>query len=188
MVSKFNAKIYFCGKERQFKRCPNRTLKDYQKSVEEYQDKLYPLAESNRDYQILVDELSSEIDIIDENIELLSKLNDPSDDEIREIMNLNKKKLSLKKKMNKARVDNDNKSQKNRKKYEEISKDIENTYDQFALASLKGWKEGEFMEEADSTDYDIAPHLHELYRLSLAGCTQQEIDDAYKKLLTQSFQ
>ena len=44
------------------------------------------------------------------------------------------------------------------------------------------------MEEADSTDYDIAPHLHELYRLSLAGCTQQEIDDAYKKLLTQSFQ
>lgn len=188
MVSKFNAKIYFCGKERTFKRCPNKTLKNYQKKVEEYQNKLYPLAEGNRDFQMLIDELTNEIVIIDENISLLRKLTNPTDEEIRETMKLNNKKLKLQKRINKARVENDDKSLKNRSKYEEISKDIEETYDEFATKVFKDYNQGEFMEEADSVDYDIAPHLAELYRLSLAGCKQEEIDDIYKKFLTESFQ
>ena len=56
MASKFSGKIYFCGKMRKFKRCPNKVLKNYQKSVENYQNKLYPLAESNRDFQFKMDE------------------------------------------------------------------------------------------------------------------------------------
>lgn len=188
MVSKFNAKIWFCGKERTFKRCPNKTLKNYQKKVEAYQDKLYPLAESTRDYQITMTELNNEIDVINDNIVLLSKLSNPTDDEIRDIMKLNKKKIAIQKKISKLRVDNDEASLANRDKYEEISKDIEATYDEFASKVFKDWNDGEFMEEADGCDYDVAPHLHELYRLSLAGCNQQEIDDAVKKLLTDSFQ
>ena len=35
-----NQRVEFCGKERKFKRCPNKTLKDYQKTIEDIQDNI----------------------------------------------------------------------------------------------------------------------------------------------------
>ena len=62
MVKKMNHKVEFCGKERKFQRCPNRTLRDYQKSIEDIQDKLTPLAERQRDFQFKLTELEEEIE------------------------------------------------------------------------------------------------------------------------------
>ena len=70
MVLKMNAKLEFCGEVRKFQRCPNKTLKDYQKTIEEIQDELTPLAERTRDYQFELTELDDEISSIDKHIEL----------------------------------------------------------------------------------------------------------------------
>ena len=188
MASKFSGKIYFCGKMRKFKRCPNKVLKNYQKSVEDYQNKLYPLAEQNRDFQFKMDEHLEELNIINTNMDLLNKLENPSDDEIREAIGLNRDKLELQKKIHALRVEKDEADKKNKENYSSLNDELLETYDEFSTIIFEGFKEGEFVENADSVDFDVAPHLSSLYRLSLSGASQSELDEAYKKLLSESFQ
>ena len=102
-----NQKVYFCGEERKFQRCANKTLKDYQKSIEDIQEKLTPLAEATRDYQFKLTELEDEIKSIDKHIELLEKLDDANDDEIRECISLTKDKIKLQKEIHTLRKAND---------------------------------------------------------------------------------
>ena len=102
-----NTSVEFCGEKRKFKRCPNSTLKDYQKTIEDIQDKLTPLAERTRDYQFELTELQDEIESIDKHIELLEKLDDANDDEIRECIKLTKDKIALQKKIHELRIKND---------------------------------------------------------------------------------
>ena len=81
MVMKFNTKVEFCGSERKFQRCANRELKDYQKTLEDIQDKVTPLAERTRDFNFQLNELNDELNIIDKHIELLDKLIDFKDEQ-----------------------------------------------------------------------------------------------------------
>ena len=99
MVLKLNQRVEFCGKERKFKRCPNKTLKDYQKTIEDIQDKITPLAERTRDFQFELTELDDEIASINKHIELLEQLEDASDDEIRDCIDMTKQKIRLQKKI-----------------------------------------------------------------------------------------
>ena len=64
------------------------------------------MAERQRDFQFKLTELEEEIESIDKHIELLERLDDPSDDEIRECISLTKEKLKLQKDIHQARVDN----------------------------------------------------------------------------------
>ena len=99
-----NTSIEFCGEKRKFTRCPNKTLKDYQKTIDEMQDKLVPLAERSRDFQFKLTELNDEMSSIDKHIELLEKLEDATDEEIRECIKLTKTKLDLQKEIHELRV------------------------------------------------------------------------------------
>lgn len=188
MVSKFNATIFFCGQERKFKRCPMKALKNYQKSIEDYQNKLYPLAESNRDFQFEMDEILGELDIIDNHLILLEKLKDPTDEEIRESINLNSKKSTLKKKAHKLRVKKDKKDLNDKETYSKLDDELKQNYDDFSTLIFENFESGEFLENFDTGDLDVAPHLAELYRLALVGATQEEMDEAYRNLITDSFQ
>ena len=187
MVMKMNTSVEFCGKSRKFKRCPNKTLKDYQKSLEDIQEKMMPLAEATRDYRFEIDELESEIGSINKHIELLEKLEDPTDDEIRECMNLAREKTSLQRKMHKVRVANDEKEKENTQLYEELDDELRDSYCEFAMAIFEDFSREEFDEEADSTDLVIAPRLGELYRLATTGVKQKDIDKLYQKIVKDSF-
>ena len=186
MVKKLNHKVEFCGKERKFQRCPNKTLKDYQKSIEDIQDKLTPLAERQRDFQFKLTELQDGIDSIDKHIELLEKLEDPSDDEIRECIDLTKQRITLQKEIHQARVDNDNLELQDREFYEELDKQLRHSYGEFASKVFKDFDESE-IEEADSTDLTIAPRLGDIYRLATSGASQKDVDKLYKQIVSQSF-
>lgn len=181
-----NHKVEFCGKERKFQRCPNRTLRDYQKSIEDIQDKLTPLAERQRDFQFKLTELEEEIESIDKHIELLERLDDPSDDEIRECISLTKEKLKLQKDIHQARVDNDNLELQDREFYEELDKELRKSYGEFASKVFKDFDESE-IEEADSTDLTVAPRLGEIYRLATSGASQKDVDKLYRDIVKQSF-
>lgn len=186
MVLKLNQTVNFCGQERKFQRCVNSTLKDYQKTIEEIQDEISPLAEQTRDFQFNITELEDEMSAIDKHIELLEKLDDATDDEIRECISLTKDKIKLQKKIHKLRRDNDEADKENIKRYESIEEKLRASYGEFASKIFSDFKPSE-IEEADSTDLTIAPRLSEIYRLAMTGAKQKEIDELVKKIIKDSF-
>lgn len=187
MAFGIKTKISFCGKERKFKRTPNKELKNYQKDIEDIQDKMQPLIERNRDYQFKVTELEDEIESIDKHLMLLDKLEDPTDEEIRESIKLNRSKTELQKEIHQARRENDNLSDDDRKFFEDLDQELRDAYAVFATKVFDKFEFDEF-EEADATDLTIAPNLGSLYRLALSGASQKEMDKAYKDIIKDSFQ
>ena len=181
-----NTSIEFCGEKRKFTRCPNKTLKDYQKTIDEMQDKLVPLAERSRDFQFKLTELQDEMSSIDKHIELLEKLEDATDEEIRECIKLTKTKLDLQKEIHELRVLNDEAEKEDREFYEELDNQLRASYGEFASKIFSDFKASD-IEEADSTDLTIAPRLSELYRLATTGCKQKDIDKLYAKIIKDSF-
>lgn len=181
-----NSKVEFCGKERKFQRCPNKTLKDYQKAIEEIQDNLTPLAERTRDFQFRITELNDEIESIDKHIELLEKLEDASDEEIRECIALTKDKTALQKEIHDLRKVNDDAEKEDRAFYEDLDEQLRKCYGEFASKIFEDYDPSE-IEEADQTDLTIAPRLSELYRLATTGVKQKEVDKLYKKIIQDSF-
>ena len=181
-----NSKIEFCGKERKFQRCPNKTLKDYQKAIEEIQDNLTPLAERTRDFQFRLTELNDEIESIDKHIELLEKLEDATDEEIRVCISLTQNKIGLQKRIHELRVENDEAEKEDREFYEELDNQLRASYGEFASKIFSDFKASD-IEEADSTDLTIAPRLSELYRLATTGVKQKEVDKLYTKIIQDSF-
>ena len=185
----FNIKttIEFCGKKRKFKRTPNKELRDYQKHIEDINDKMQPLIERNRDYQFDITELEDEIKSIDKHMELLDKLEEPSDDEIRESISLNNSRTELQKKIHQLTRENDSMSDEDKKFFEDLDEELRDAYAEFSCKILDGFEFDEFDENADSTDLTIAPNLGSLYRLALSGASQKEMDKAYKDIIKDSF-
>ena len=181
-----NQSIEFCGAKRKFQRCPNKTLKDYQATIEEIQEKLTPLAERSRDYQFKLTEVSDEQEAIDKHLELLEQLDDASDDEIRECIDLTKQKLALQKEIHELRRENDEAEKEDREFYEQLDEDLRACYGEFASKIFKDFNADE-IEEADSTDLTIAPRLGDLYRLSTSGASQKDVDKLYKQIIKDSF-
>ena len=182
-----DTKVEFCGKARKFQRCPNKTLVNYQKSIEDIREDMIPLAENERDFQFKIDELNEEVGSINKHIELLERLEDPSDSEIRECMDLTKQKIGLQKEIHEVRVEFDEKSKETQKLYDELDEKLKDTYCTFAMAVFKDFTKEEFEDEADSTDLVIAPRLGDLYRLATTGAKQKEVDKLYAKIVKDSF-
>lgn len=186
MVLKLNQKLEFCGAERKFQRCPNATLKDYQKTIEEIQDEITPLAERRRDFEFELTELNDEMSAIDKHIELLEKLDDASDDEIRECIDLTKDKIKLQKKIHSLRKANDEAEKEDKEFYDNLDKKLRSSYGEFASKIFENFDADE-IEEADSTDLTLAPRLGEVYRLAMTGAKQKEIDKLVIKIVKDSF-
>lgn len=183
---KLDSKIQFCGKTWKFQRCPNRTLKDYQKAMDDIRERMIPLAEHERDAQFKQDELSEEIDAINKHIELLERLDDPSDAEIRECIDLTKQRITLQKQIHDLRVEYSEKVKEDKELYEELDDDLNKTYCQFACVILKDFTEDDF-DEVDETDLVIAPRLGDLYKLATTGAKQKDVDKLYQKIVKDSF-
>ena len=186
MVTKFDTKVEFCGKKRKFQRCPNKALKEYQKTIEDIQSKLTPLVERTRDFQFTLTELNDEIGSIDKHIELLERLEEPSDKEIRECIDLTKERLEIQKKIHEIRRKNDEAELSDKELYDNMEEELKTSYGEFATLIFSDFEMSE-LDEADSTDLLVAPRLGDLYRLATTGAKQKEIDKLYKQIIKDSF-
>ena len=185
----FNArKINFCGKERKFKRCPNRTVVDFQKRIETIQKELEPINDQYREFNFTTQEINDEIESINKHIELLEKLEEPTDNEIRQSLELNQSKVELQKRLHKLINDNELDSRNNKELFNDIDKQLTDTYAEFATVIFDDFKFEEFEEEVDSTDLVIAPRLSELYRLCVSGAKQGEVDKVYRNIIKDTIQ
>ena len=151
MVMKFNQTIEFCGEKRKFTRCPNKTLKNYQKTIEEIQDEITPLAKRTRDFQFKLTELEDEIESIDKHIELLEKLEDPNDDEIRECIELTKSKIALQKEIHELRVANDEAELEDRQFYEDLDEKLRMNYGEFASKIFENFDKDKLKMQTQQT-------------------------------------
>lgn len=184
---KLDSKVQFCGKMWKFQRCPNRTLKDYQKAMDDIREEMIPLAETQRDAQFKIDELSEEIDSINKQVELLEKLDDPTDKEIRECMELTRKKIDLQKQIHEIRVEFSEKDKNNKDLWMDLDERLNQTYCEFAKLVLKDFTDEDY-DEVDDTDLLIAPRLGDLYKLATTGAKQKDVDKFYQKIVKASFQ
>lgn len=184
---KYNKKVEFCGKQRKFQRCPNKTLKDYQKTMEDIQEELIPLAKQEKDFQYRIGELTDEIEGINTHMNLLDKLENPTDDEIRESMQLSKTKTELQKKIQDIRKEMDKAEESSIEFYESLSDQLKKSYGQFASKVFEDFDESE-IDEADSRDMAIAPRLADVYRLATSGASQSDVDKFVSKVISESFQ
>lgn len=187
MVLKMNTSIQFCGEKRKFKRCPNKALRDYQRTIEEIQDEMIPLAERTRDFQFRYDETLGEIESIDKHIELLEKLESPTDEEIRKCIELTEDKLDLQKQLHSIRIENDEADLSDKEFMDKMNDRLKDAYCSFAILIFDKFTSDDFEEYVDSTDMVVAPRLGELYRLATSGAKQNEIDGAYRKIVEDSF-
>ena len=181
-----NTKVEFCGKERKFQRCPNRTLVEYQKLMEDLQEETIPLANQERDFEFKLTELVDEQEAIDKHIELLDKLEDPTDTEIRECISLAKEKLALQKEVHAVRKEVEEFQRGNKEFFDKYADKLKEAYGEFASVIFKDFDKSD-IEEADSTDLTIAPRLGELYRLATTGAKQKDIDKLFAKIVKDSF-
>jgi hypothetical protein len=131
--------------------------------------------------------LEDEIKSIDKHLVLLDKLEDPSDDEIRESIQLNRSKTELQKEIHQARRENDMLSAEDKKFFEDLDQELRDAYATFATKVLDKFEFEEFDEYADGTDLTVAPNLGNLYRLAVSGASQKELDKAYKDIIKDSF-
>ena len=186
MVS-YNKKVEFCGKVRKFKRCPNKTLKNYQKSIEDIQEKVMPMAKQLRDYQFEINELQNELSSLEEYINVVKDFTNASDEEIRESLKLIKDKTELQRKIHNLIKEQDDYRLDNEKIYDDLEDELRESYGEFASMIFEDFSRDE-IDEADSNDLTVAPRLSELYRLATTGASQKEVDEFYQKIIKDSFQ
>ena len=182
-----SCKVEFAGKPRKFQRCANKELKDYQKTIEDIQNEIYPLTEKTRDIQFEINELEEQVNSINMNIDLLDKLEDPTDEEIREAMKLVSNKTALQKELHDKRKEYDSIQLDDRESLESIDEKLRNSYAEFASKIFEDFATSEFHDNYDNTDLTIAPRLSELYRLATSGASQKDVDRAYSNIIKDSF-
>ena len=184
---KYNKKVEFCGKVRKFKRCPNKALKNYQKSMEDIQEKIMPIAKKLRDYQFEINELRNELSSLEEYIGIVKNFDNASDEEIRESLQLIKDKTQLQKDIHNLIKEQDEYRLSNEKVYLDLEDELRECYGEFASVIFEKFDADE-IDEADDNDLTIAPRLSELYRLSMTGASQEDVDELYQKIIKDSFQ
>lgn len=181
-----NRKIEFCGESRTFQRCTNKELLEYQKTLDAISDELIPYTEQNRDFQFKIEEVQEQINSIDKRIELMERLEDPTDEEIREAMNLSSQKSQLQKELHEIRVEKDNYDKENRDFAVGLDDKLREAYAKFASVIFKDFTEDIFYEYADSTDLVIAPRLNDLYKLATRGASQKDLEKACLEIINNS--
>ncbi|WP_409200634.1 hypothetical protein [Methanobrevibacter sp. DSM 116169] len=179
----FKTKIRFCGKDRKFQDCKNKTIKEYQERIEKIQEDAKPLTDEIESYDRDVERLNRKIDNIDKIIFALEDLEEPSDKDLRDIIKLTDKKENLEDTIDEIFEEVKNKEEN----YKVESKKLDDLLDKelATLASLvlKDIKFEDYFEEAEPNDKKIAMYLPMFYNMAVAGAKQKDIDKKYKEII-----
>ena len=162
-------KIDFCGKERNFKRCSNKDLRDANKDIEDIQkdikdkmEKGMKMGEEGRTLRIKANEL-------------LSKKK-PTAKEKKEAEKLNKEADEVQKALEEYGEIIENEQ-------ESFDENIVKAYDKICVTLLEPMEPGEFEENHDSRDMIIAKNLSLFYDMYMTGFSQAKIDMRIRQLV-----
>lgn len=171
--------INFCGKERTFKRCPTKELKEYQKTMEELQESLQPDIDMINDLQGDLEEDIEDYNDIEKNIIALEELKDPetgglSEETVNKLFKLRDKKKKLRKAIKEKRK-NLEKLTKGIIKDQDVANDkIMNTYDKLCTKLIDKFEPGEFKDNYDLRDQAIAAHLGTIYAIYMSNKSTED--------------
>jgi len=180
------AKIEFCGEERKFKRCSNKTLVSFQKEIEKLQEEMKPVFQDDIDLEEEIEDIQGQIDRANKKIELIESAEDPTDDELRKAIKFvdDIDKLTLKKKGLEKQLRNSEDERKDEIK--KLEKKLEQTYAELACLLIDPLTPKEFIEEYDSIDMIKVQNLGMFYNMCQSGFTQTQIDKKIREVVKAS--
>lgn len=153
--------IDFCGKERNFKRCPNKQLKQYTKAIENIQKEVRDKAQEARDKEIEAENLEAQAEAKEDNIEKASYL-----EKAQELRNEAKA-------IQKEVEDNaDDMEAEMIKKYGELCSQI-----------LEPFSPEEFEENYDSRDMALINSLGALYDMYMSNFSEIKIEARIQQII-----
>ena len=177
------AKILFCGKERKFARCPNKTIKDFQEKVEKVQEDSKQLIEKQEEHNDKVAKLHKQYDRIERKIETIEDSEEPTDEELRLIRTLLDEQEQIDDDISELAEIAKGMQDELDKEGKTFSKKLDKEIANFASTILDGFKPEEYLEDADSVDNTLSIYLPEIYRMVMVGASQKEIDKKCKEII-----
>lgn len=181
--------IEFCGKERHFKRCPNKTLKGVLKGVEGIQKDMETSLDGVRKDVEKVEELRKEATLLFNDIEISRDgdrlIKDEKELEKRVLQREkdNEKALKLIKQAEKIEAKIEKKSDEIDAKIKEIDGKLITEYGKVCEQLLEPFTAEEFEEEHDSVDMVIAKNLPMFYDLYMTNVADNKIENKLKQLI-----
>ena len=173
MVKLSKTEIEFCGKQRKFKRCPNRVLRDSNKDVEALQkeamDKRDVLVKKVAEAQEKRQEAVRLLGLTYEDDSLLEKNQKKADKLIKEAKKIESEVEELGDKLTEELADFDER--------------LEQAYDKVCLTLIEPMEPGEFTETHDNIDMIIAKNLGLFYDLYMSNTSQAKIDLRLRQLI-----
>lgn len=176
-------KIEFCGKQRQLKRCTNQTLLEFQKGLEAIQKDLEPALEREQLLEDEIEEITSQISQVTEQVELIKNLEDPTDEELRTSITLLSEARSLTTTRRELTRDLRLQRKKDQKNIEKIEADLNTRYANLACLLIDPMTPGEWEENADPIDMVKIHNLVNIYKMGQGGFTQNQIDKEITKMV-----
>ncbi|MFA0846371.1 MAG: hypothetical protein ACC614_02230 [Methanobacterium formicicum] len=177
------AKIEFCGKERKFKRCSNKTLVTFQKDIEKLQEEMKPVFQDNIDLEEQLEDIQAQIDRTNKRIQLIESAETPTDAEIRKAIKLldDIDTLSMEKRTLEKQLREDGDERKDQMR--QLEEKLENTYAELACLLIDPLTPEEFKEEYDSIDLIKVQNLGMFYNMCQSGFTQTQIDKKVREVI-----
>lgn len=191
--------IFFCGEERYFKRCPTRELKNYQKEMEEIQEKLQPDLDKIEGIKDCLEELVEDYNDCEANISYLEGLkntNSFTPKIVEDLFNLRSEKKNIRKKIKTQQKDLADLTKNMIENQDKANEEIIQAYDKLACKLIDKLQKGTFKDNYDSRDQVIAMHLGTIYSIYMSDKTEEEIlkevnniiDNQLEKVSDASFQ
>lgn len=181
--------IEFCGKERHFKRCPNKKLKTVLKGVEGIQKDMETSLDGVKKDVEKVEELRKEATLLFNDIEISREgdrlIKDEKELEKRVLQREkdNEKALKLIKQAEKIEAKIEKKSDEIDAKIKEIDGKLITEYGKVCEQLLEPFTAEEFEEEHDSVDMVIAKNLPMFYDLYMTNVADNKIENKLKQLI-----
>jgi len=173
MVKLSKSSIEFCGKQRRFKRCPTRVLRDSNKDVEALQK----YARDKR--QLIMDKVNEAGKKRQEAVQLYGLAY--KDDSLLE---KNQRKADkLVKEAEKIESELEELSDKIEIELGDFDERMDEAYDKVCVTLLEPMEPGEFVEAHDNIDMIIAKNLGMFYDLYMSGTSQAKIDLRLRQLI-----
>lgn len=174
-------KIRLCDEEHYFKRCSNKTLREFDERIEQKFKEAEPITKESTALNDKKDRLDSKIDSMKRRIDLMERKEDLSDEEIDKVMEYHDKLdeyyEELEEHLEKIRLFNE----EHEGFGNEITDDINRIMAEKVEAVVDGITADEFLEKADAIDIHIADNISKYYEMCMIGerasKIQQEIRD-----------
>lgn len=173
--------IEVCDKVYKFKKCTPNDVLQYEKDMQNLINKYKPLQEEEENLNNELRIVDTRIRGMENNIEAINKLDNPTDEQLSSIITYNDKLDNLEQDRLKLIQKATKMNKKHEKQLEEIKENIYRINAQSAVKYLEGMTEEYFMDNATQLDITIIKLIPQIKEMAETGISNKEIEKHIRK-------